>query len=159
MNEKRLTKAKHNVSESLLGYGQHTELGRVVNPADKAWNLLMRKVHQAGEDLWYEPPTDDVTTTGRIALLGEDERHALEPDGKDVVAAVEWYASDEEANETAASVHVLTQKEYDTVRAETPSAVIADVIAADDRKQAGQVHDGESLEAAAGRLAALMRRD
>ena len=159
VNEERLAKAKHDVSESPLGYGEHTELGRVVKPADKAWNQLMRKVHQAGEDLWYEPPSEDVTTTGRLALLGEEERRALEPEGKGVVAAVEWYASDDDASETAASVQVLTQEEYDTVRRQTPSAVIADVIAADDRKRSGQPGDGETLESAAGRLAALMRRD
>ena len=159
MSKERLPKAKHDVSESLLGYGEHTNLGRVVDPTDKAWNQVLRKVHRDGEDLWYAPPTEDITTTGRITLLNAEERRAFEPEADDVVAAVEWYASDEEANDTAASVQVLTREEYDTVRQQTPSTVIADVIAADDRKRAGQLDDGESLEAAAGRLAALMRRD
>ena len=159
MSGNRLRRPGYEVPEDILGYSEHGGIGRVLEDGDTAAEPILRRLTEQGESLWYRPPSDDVETTGTLAVLTEREKEALGPEGMNLYAGVEWVARDQEANDLQSALHLLTLEEYRKVRNETLSALLADIIAAGDRKDAGTANEGESVEDATGRLAAHMRND
>ena len=147
------TPAEHDAETSPLGYGRHTSIGVVIPPDDPAHDGLQKRLENAHESLWYGPESSDVETHGRLAALRAEERTELGLDETNVHAVVEWYAWDTENGDGASSLQVLTKREYRQIRAETLSAVIRDVTAAEERRRNGE--SGEELEAAARRLRAV----
>ena len=143
--------------ENPLEAGKHTGIGRVVPPWDDAWKTIQQALEARGEALWYGPVASEVETTGTLVMLDAAEQAALGAEGEGITAAVEWFGFDTESLEGESGIQLLTTDEHARIRRETLSAVINDVIAADDRESTGRPRDGESLEDAARRLVALMR--
>ena len=143
---------------SPLTEGRHVALGRRVAKNDPLYQPLMREAITAGEHLWYEPESSDVVTTGDLLRLDNRRRNTLGSEAADADAVVTWTGYDTESRDMETTVHILTEQEVRTVRSETMSALVADIAAAHDRERTGHRHDGESLEAAARRLAAFVRR-
>ena len=157
MKTRRLAKAEHDIGTSLLGHGAHTEIGRLLPPDDAAHDTITEAVEQRGEQLWYAPAGNDVEIRGLLLKLNETDQNTLGGVLPSAAGAVEWIALNEDS-ETESALHVLTEDEYRQIRGDVPSTVIADIVAADDRERTGRPRDGESVENAAKRLAALMRK-
>ena len=154
-NETRFPKAEHDM-DSPLEHGRHTGLGRVVPETDPA-HRACENLTNDGEALWYEPASDDVETHGVVARIDEQTRAALGSEAREAAAVVHWYAYDQDQNEGRRSMQLLSEQELAQVRRETLSALLHDLVAADTRESSGQASTGESLEAAAQRLAGHVR--
>ena len=158
MKVRHLESASYDIEVSLLAHGAHTEVGRVLPPYDTAHDAISEAISRKGEQVWYTPAGDEVELRGLLLHLDESDRDALKNVSPAATAAIYWVALNSEDSETETAVHVLTENEYQQMRRDVPSAVIADIVAADDRERTGRPRDGESLEDAARRLAELMRR-
>ena len=98
----RFPRAAHD-GGTALGHRRHTNLGRVLRPADPAYHRVQTGLIQRGEDLWHRPE-DDVHVRGTLLRLDAAERAGLGPEGTAFEAAVEWFAADAAAHETERSI-------------------------------------------------------
>ena len=155
MKTRRLKQAGYDILTDLLGYGEHTDLGRVLPAEDNAHEAVLRAIRQRGEDLWYRPSRNGVDILGRLIRLEEPELEALRLVTPRAMAAVEWTGPCHATGEERSAVQLLQEDEYRRLRQEVPGALVTDLIAADDRERTGQ--RGESVEEAAGRLVQALR--